>query len=180
MNELTIKVDQDIKLISWKKEFAPNLFNLTLKNKPYLIPWLSWAPHINQVSDSEKFINTAVEGLEKGQSLELGIWFKNQLVGCVGFHNIDVKDQRAAIGYWLDIDYWSKGIITKSVKSLIDYGFSELKIIRIELLAATNNPNSFHVAERLNFKKEGILRKYEYVNDEFQDCLIYSLLKSDL
>ena len=50
---------------------------------------------------------------------------------------------------------------------------------RIELKTAVKNLKSQAIPNKLNFKKEGILRQAEFVNNEFVDLYIYSMLKED-
>ncbi|WP_413379593.1 GNAT family N-acetyltransferase [Paenibacillus taichungensis] len=46
------------------------------------------------------------------------------------------------MGYWLGKEYEGKGLITKSIKVLINHAFDELKLNKIEIGAATNNLKS--------------------------------------
>jgi RimJ/RimL family protein N-acetyltransferase len=72
-----------------------------------------------------------------------------------------------------------KGIVTKSVKRLIHYGFKHLNLNRILIRVSTQNIGSKRVAQRLNFTYEGTLRSDFIINDEFVDMEIYGLLKSE-
>ncbi len=47
---------------------------------------------------------------------------------------------------------------------------------RIEIKVATNNLRSQAIPEKLNFRKEGLLRQAELVNNKFLDLYIYSML----
>lgn len=69
--------------------------------------------------------------------------------------------------------------MVKSCKRLITYGFEELGLNRIEIKAAVENLKSQAIPEKLNFKKEGILRQAEFVNEKFLDLTLYSLLKEE-
>ena len=51
---------------------------------------------------------------------------------------------------------------------------------RIELCAAIENEKSQAVAERLGFKPEGIKRAAEFLNGQFVDHNIYSLLRNEM
>lgn len=180
MENIVINIDENIILKSWQIDFAPDLFSLTDKNRKHLSPWLGWVPNLKDIRGSESFILDSIKKMENKFSLELGIWYKNKLIGCLGLHNISHINKKAGIGYWLDEDYQGKGIMTRSVKSLIDYSFKFLKLNRLEIFAAVMNDNSYSIAERLSFKKEGIARQYEVVSDKYLDYYQYSLLKSDL
>lgn len=69
--------------------------------------------------------------------------------------------------------------MTQAVKGVNAYGFSELKLNRIEIHTATNHLKSQAIDERLNVKKEGILCEAGKIRDRYDDHTIYSLLKKD-
>ena len=177
MKNVVINVDENIKLKSWQPDSAAELFALVDKNRDYLLPWFPWVPFIKEVKNSQDFINSSLKEMENNLGLELGIWYQDKLVGCIGLHDFNLTNKRASIGYWLDKDHQGKGIMTKSVKALINFCFSELNLNRLAILTSTINSHSYSIAERLGFKKEGIIRQYEFINDHFSDCYQYSFLK---
>jgi ribosomal-protein-serine acetyltransferase len=121
MQPVIIPVNENLQLKSWDIKSAPELFALTDKNRDYLAPWLPWAPFVKQIVDSENFINKSLGEMTNDKSMELGIWDKNKLVGCIGLHGLSLDNRRAAIGYWLDSDHQGQGIVTQSVTALINY-----------------------------------------------------------
>ena len=76
-----------------------------------------------------------------------------------------MQNKVGAIGYWLTKSAEGSGVITDSCKVLIDYGFKDLRLHRIEIKAALTNFKSQAIPVKLNFKKEGILRQAELVNN---------------
>lgn len=176
---MTLKVNEDIQLRSWKPEWAAELFRLTNKNRKYLQPWLPWVPSVKTAADSKKFIVNSSEEQGKGTSLELSIWYQGKLVGCLGLHGLNKAHRRASIGYWLDFEHQGKGIMTTSVKALIDYSFHKLNLNRVGLEAATENSKSQAIAKRLNFCQEGVAREFEFVDNRFLSVIVFSLLKHE-
>ncbi len=175
----TIKVDNDLYLKIWDINYSSELFKLTDQNRKYLQPWLPWVPSVKYENDSIKFITRVIKEMKNGEGLELGIWYQNKLVGCIGLHGLSKSNRRASIGYWLSKEYQKMGIITRSVKALVDYSFNILNLNRIAIEASTENLSSCAVAERLGFVKEGIVRQFEYVDGKFLDYQVYSVLKFD-
>ncbi len=62
------------------------------------------------------------------------------------------------IGYFLDEEYWGKGIVTKAVKILEKIGFQKLGLKRIEVLMDPRNIGSEKVAIKCGYKKEGTMK----------------------
>lgn len=179
MKSVTINVSKDIKIRSWKLEWAAELFRLVDKNRKYLQSWLAWVPGVKKVADSKKFIINSLKEQKKSTGLELGIWYKKKLVGCIGLHGLSKDNHRASIGYWLDYNHQGKGIMIASVKALIDYSFQELNLNRVGIEIATKNTKSLAIAKRLSFVKEGVVREFQFVNNRFLNNIVYSLLKRE-
>ncbi|OIK14911.1 GNAT family N-acetyltransferase [Bacillus sp. MUM 13] len=111
-----------------------------------------------------------------------GICLKDdgKMIGSCGFHNRESKHFRAEIGYELHHDYWGKGIAKEALTAILLYGFTELKLMRIQAFIEPANDSSRSLVKKLGFKEEGLLRKYEYTVGKFDDLYIYSLLKGEM
>ena len=91
---------------------------------------------------------------------------------------MDYENKKATIGYWLDKEHQGKGIMTRSVKILINFAFTELGLNRIQINCAPENTKSSSIPKRLGFTKEGITRQAEWIYDHFVDWEQYSLIKA--
>ena len=101
---------------------------------------------------------------------------EDQYIGDVGFYDYEKKHNRAEIGYILAQPYWGKGIMTEAIKAVLDYGFNEMRLNRIQALIDPRNEASKRVAEKHGFKYEGTFRDYER---EYIDLNMYSVLKRE-
>jgi len=68
--------------------------------------------------------------------------------------------------------------MTEAVKLIVDYGFKNLDIVRIQAGVLSNNPASMRVLEKAGFIKEGILRNGIVKNELILDEHIYGILKT--
>ncbi len=102
------------------------------------------------------------------------------IIGRCGLHNWNTEHKRAEIGYVMnDEKFKRKSLMTEAVNIIIDYGFKELKLNRIEAIVSTTNIHSLKIIEKYKFKTEGILRKHSQTNGIFEDDLLFSLLADD-
>jgi len=131
------------------------------------------------VDDFKKYINSSKQRYASHSEMGYVIIKDHVMIGRLGLYNIDLINKSGSIGYWLDKDRMGQGIITRCCKAVIDEGFSYLHLNRIEIRAATANVKSQAIPERLGFKKEGIIRQGEFVNNEFVDLYVYSMLKEE-
>ncbi|HJO96172.1 MAG TPA: GNAT family protein [Victivallales bacterium] len=101
-------------------------------------------------------------------------------IGDIGFHNYNKNHNKIELGYRLKYSYWGRGIITKSIKELVKYGFQHKNYNRIEALVDSRNEGSKIVLVKNNFKHEGTLREYEFERGEYINMNIFSILKREL
>ena len=60
----------------------------------------------------------------------------------------------------------------------VEFIFEELTLHRIEANILPDNEQSIKLVKKFGFKKEGIARKYLYINGQWKDHARYSLINS--
>ena len=144
----------DISMEILNLNHAEELFELTEANRQYLREWLPWLDITQKVSDTEKFIESTISGSPTYALLKDG-----EICGVAGFHEINKLHKTGAIGYWLAENYTGEGIVTTSVRNLLEVGFNEHNLNKIEIHCAEENLKSRAVPERLGFMYEATLRQ---------------------
>ena len=175
----SLRVDSSLTLQLLEGHHAPILFALIEENRDHLRRWLPWLDVNRTEEDSRSFINSTRERYTNRESLEVGIWYREMLVGAIGFNHFSWQERCGQIGYWLATEAQGKGIITRSSRALIQYGFTEMDLNRVEIRAAIDNTSSRAIPERLGFCREGHLRQAEWLYDHFVDHIVYGLLAED-
>lgn len=89
----------------------------------------------------------------------------------------DVYRKSAEIGYFIGEPFWNKGIMTKAVKLITDWGFKHLDILRIHTGIFEFNKASQRVLEKCGYIKEGIFRKSVCKNNKMYDEIRYAKIK---
>lgn len=102
-----------------------------------------------------------------------------RLIGTCGFHKWSKRSFHAEVGYDLHPDFWGQGYMTEVLRTVIDHGFEQMDLHRIEALVSIDNIRSIQLLQKLGFKQEGILRDYFALNSTFYDHAIFSLLIQD-
>ncbi|MCS3801949.1 GNAT family N-acetyltransferase [Niastella sp. OAS944] len=176
---IKLKVDDDLVLHLLDYPHAETLYQLVKANRQHLREWLPWVDQMRSVDDFKKYINSSKQRYANHTEMGYVIMADSVMAGRIGLYNIDVFNKNASIGYWLGKEWEGKGIITRSCKAVIDEGFKRLKLNRIEIRAALENFKSQAIPQRLGFKQEGIIRQGEFVNNQFVDLYVYSMLKEE-
>jgi ribosomal-protein-alanine N-acetyltransferase len=73
-----------------------------------------------------------------------------------------------------------RGVATDAVRLLAAWALRDLGYPRLELYHFVGNDASGRVATKAGFRREGVLRLYAEMRGEPRDCVIYSLLASDI
>ena len=67
----------------------------------------------------------------------------------------------------------------EGIKRILDYGFNEMGLNRVEAMIGSYNEPSLKLVRSLGFVKEGLLREHYCKNGELQDSIVFSLLKKE-
>ena len=142
------------------REFTPeDKYRLTeLANNPRIAVNLrDGFPNPYTLADAENFLTKFAN---QESAMVLAIEYNGEYVGNIGLHKgTDVYRKSAEIGYFLGEPYWKKGITTKAVNLICDYGFKNLDIVRIHAGIFEFNPASMRVLEKCGFKREAVREK---------------------
>jgi ribosomal-protein-serine acetyltransferase len=176
---MIIKINDEISLEPLDEKHAIEMFDLIDSNRDHLREWLPWVDPMRTIENLRNHIAYCKQNEVAGTDYPFAIMFNGKIAGRIGIHYIHHHNKIASLGYWLGDGYQGKGIMTKSCIALINHCFNELGMNRVEIKCATGNTKSAAIAEKLNFKKEGILRQAEFVNDSFLDLYLYSMLKDE-
>lgn len=173
-----IKFLDDYTLKHACEEDAYQLARVVDLNRKYLRKWLPWLDTSNNAQDSLVYIQKSHSDWMKHRVFYGLIYKKNEIIGAMGFHHNVHKYM--ALGYWISEEHSKGGICTAASQALLKWAFAYFKDLNlIELRAATENLASRRVAEKLGFKKEGILRQREWLYDHFVDHVVYSLTRTE-
>lgn len=177
--DFEIKINSSLSLKLRNETDAQAFFDLVNKNREEFRKWLPWVDKTVSAEDTKKFLLECQQEFKDKKAADFGVLYEGKWVGSMGFHTIKLDHEWAEIGYWLDGDYVGKGIMTECVKSIINYGFNELHLHRIQIICDSRNVKSKAIPERLGFKQEGFIRESRKHENGFSDSLIYGLLKTE-
>lgn len=172
----TLKVDNEIELQLFQIHHAEELFHLVDSNREHLSRWLPWVDGITSPLQYHSIIPMWLKQFTDNIGFNAGIRFRGQLVGSIGFHQMDWNNSHTSIGYMLSKNAQGYGIISRSVKAMLNYAFFQLGLHRVEIRCGEYNYKSRAVPERLCFTKEGLIRDGERINHSYHNLIVYSML----
>jgi ribosomal-protein-alanine N-acetyltransferase len=99
---------------------------------------------ISNISGAVRFINELNNYFETNKSISWGVTLKYEppIIGTICLCNFSKDKKIAEVGYDLDPKYQNIGMMSEALKAIIDFGFKELKLDKIEAFTHVENENS--------------------------------------
>lgn len=117
-------------LVEIKQSHVSDLYKLFSDEK--VTRFYNLLPFQNE-QKAQKCIDWFQNRFKDKLGIRWGIAIKGQqnIIGTIGFNNFS-KRHRANLGYDLQSEHWNNGFITEALKAVINFGFKQLEINRIE------------------------------------------------
>jgi len=162
----------------FEKKDAKELFQV--RSNELVMKYMDSLIHKN-TSDSLTLISSIQSDFKNRVGINWAIVTKanNQLIGSFSFWRLIRQHCRAEIGYSIHHNYWGKGLMNETFKTLIEFGFNHLQLHSIEANVNPQNLKSIKLLQRVGFKQEAYFRQNYLHNGRFSDSLIFCLLESD-
>ncbi len=164
----------------------------TISDLPHLVEnindesvarWTANIPHPYSEKDAASFIRKSHSDInrKKGFPLVIALNETGKVIGGTGLHGLKEEErfQNAEMGYWLGKKYRNQGIVTEAAGLMLDFAFNKLKLHKVNGRAFEKNIASQRIFEKSGFVLEGMLREIEFRNSEWQNMLLYGLLKEE-
>jgi RimJ/RimL family protein N-acetyltransferase len=121
---------------------------------------LPWVACEQTVASAEAYCRTAQSNFLARRDLPFLLIEKatGEVVGATGLHRTVWTTPKTEIGYWGRASRARQGLVGEAVSAIVDYAFTHLRAVRIEIVTDEENAASRRVAERCHFTLEGILR----------------------
>ncbi len=101
-------------------------------------------------------------------------------IGLLGLKLGNKKYQKGEIWYKIHKDYWGKSYASEAVNKIIEFGFEELNLHRIEAGVAVLNIASIRVLEKARMTREGRMRQVLPLKSGWSDNFEYGILDTDI
>ena len=89
------------------------------------------------------------------------------------------EHRRAEVGFALARAAWGRGYMGEVLPALLAFAFETLALHRVEADVDPRNAPSIRALERAGFAREGLQRERYLLLGEWQDAVLYALLRRD-
>lgn len=100
-------------------------------------------------------------------------------VGWIGFHSLNSHNRSAALEIMIDPDERHDGHAIAALEIIGHYLFTMRGLNRLSILVAESNIAGVALLERAGFKRDGTLRREFFIQGEYIDGIIFSMLNHE-
>ncbi|MEM7036964.1 MAG: GNAT family N-acetyltransferase [Bacteroidota bacterium] len=111
---------------------------------------------------------------------QTGIWWAvldretGAFLGAGGYNDWSQEHRKAEIGFWLLPEHWGKGVMQEGMGAIMDHGFREMRLHRIEGYVVAGNENCKRGLAKMAFHHEGTMRDCEVKDGAFISVDIFA------
>lgn len=155
-----------------------NFFKLHSNNKVWKF---SNKKPLEDINKAKIFLLNIIKDNTENKPTMQALFLKSskKFIGEAGVVSYSKENRRVCIGYNFLPEYWGFGYATEITRLILKKLFEEKNIQRIEALVVKGNVASEKVLEKNGFIKEGELRNFAYINNEYKNVYFYGIIKKD-
>ena len=142
--------------------------------------YLTWRPHRDR-DYTRQYLEYIGSRYAAGDFYDWAVVLReeNKMIGTCGFTKIDLTNNSGEIGYVINPEYRGRGIAAEAAAKVLDFGFCELSLHRIEAKHMEGNEASHRVMEKLGMREEGTFRESYLVNGKYRTVTVCSVLAEE-
>jgi len=127
-------------------------------------------PLAKNIQEASDHIDMIVDGIHNQKWINWAITIKgvNKVIGLTGFWNYHETKPQVEIGYELHPHYQGKGYMTEATKAILEYGFREMGIRRVQANIHKENAKSIAL-----LKKFGFMHDVSWIDEDEPEMILW-------
>jgi len=136
---------------------------------------------LSRIDDARTLLEEIEAGRRDQRFFQWGIVLKSdpRVIGTCTLYAWNREHRRAELGFALKPSLWGQGLASEAVDRVVDFGFDELGLHRLEADSDPRNTASIRILMKLGFREEGYLRERYLIGGEAQDAVFMGLLRTE-
>lgn len=171
-------LSRDLCIRPFQRSDGPEFVAAALESLSTVGLWMTWCHEHFTLKDAEAWFDVCRRNLESDSAFDLGSFASDgrKLLGGIAINQLNRRQNFGNIGYWVRQSCQRQGVATRAAQAITEYGFGQLKLTRLEIVAPERNAPSRRVAEKVGAVFECIARNRVMVHGKPQPAAIYSLV----
>jgi ribosomal-protein-alanine N-acetyltransferase len=162
-------------------EDAEELAALLVENRAFMAPWEPIRePAYATVEGQVETIHAVLAEHARGGCLPHVVVSDRRVVGRITLNGI-VRGafQSCSVGYWIAQAWNGRGLATAALGEMVRIAFDELGLHRIQAETLPHNTASQRVLAHCGFERIGFAPRYLNIAGQWQDHVMYQLIRND-
>jgi ribosomal-protein-alanine N-acetyltransferase len=158
---------------------ADSMFNNWASDND-ICKYMRWTQHENK-DETKSVLSRWIDSYSNKSFYQWAVTLKgnDEPIGAIGLFVVNEFDLCGDVGYCIGKKYWGQGIMSETLKAVLEFAFETIGFNRIETYHSVNNPASGKVMQKAGMTFEGLARqKYKSICG-FEDSNMYSILRED-
>ena len=174
--------DPRLLIRSFCREDAAPLCEAVCESIHEVAPYETWCHQGYSLSEAEEYVAWWIAARERGTAYYYALLdpVDGGFAGACGLSGYSAEHRHAMLGYWIRSSRTGHGLATHAARRVCAAGFSDLDLIRIDIVVPTTNRASLRVAEKLGARREGVLRNKLILPSGPSDVVALGLLPEEL
>lgn len=174
--------DGRLLLQPWRDEDAPELHAAVSESVASVGRWLPWCNADYGLAQAEAWATLCRDHWRSGEQFAFAMRdaASGELLGGCGLNQLNLPHRSANLGYWVRSSHQGQGVAAAAARLVARFGFTELGLIRIEIVTLLDNHASRRVAAKLGASFECVARQRLWAWDRAHDAAVYALIPADL
>jgi RimJ/RimL family protein N-acetyltransferase len=170
--------DEEIVLRGWRVDDADAIVQAC--QDPEIAYWIPFIPRPYTRADAEEYLAACLESGEERRPFAIVDAASDALLGSIDM-GVNSLGYRGHVGYWVVAEARGRGVCTRALRLLSRWALEDLGLQRLELITDPDNVASQRVAEKVGFRREGVLRSHlRHPDGRLRDSVMFSLLPGEL
>jgi RimJ/RimL family protein N-acetyltransferase len=159
---------------------APLLYEAAIESRHTVGRWMPWCHDGYAPAESAAWVESCAKRWRSGVEYAFGIFdHDGRYIGGCGLNGFNRMHNFANLGYWVRQSRQRQGYAVDAVRALSAFGFTTLRLTRIEIVVASENAPSRRVAEKAGATFECVARNRLLIREVPYGAAVYSLVPGE-
>lgn len=147
---------------------------------PEIARWIPWIPVPYTREHAEAYLRACAEAGDDRYPLAIAGAETGEILGSIDLR-LNSQGYRGHVGYWVAAPARGRGVCTRALRMISRWALDELSLQRMELITDPDNRASQRVAEKVGYRREGVMRAHlRHLDGRVRDSVLFSLLPGEL
>src|SRR6516162_6656760 len=157
---LVLAAGEKFRLIPYDVSFSESLFEAVDESRGELVRWTPWCSVEYTKEDSRRWLQSRELCRFEGRAYDFDLTdaTTGELVGGCGIERIERENRVGKLYYWIRNSRKSEGGASEAAQAVSSFAFSNLRLIRREIIVPETNFPAQRIAEKIGASREIRLR----------------------